>query len=205
MKKTLFSLLILSVIVSAQDYKRYGFKSGKVVYESTGSMTGTETMYFDNYGLNEVKITNVAMDMMGVKQEIDTKVIMTDKWVYSIDNKTNTANKLKNPIYSMFPDGINSDEVGIEMMKKMGGKKTGTETINGKDCDIWEIAKMMSKIWIWKTIPIKTEVNMMGMKITQTAVSIETDIPVMQSMFQIPEGIQIQEMDNIDMNSLMGN
>jgi len=43
------------------------------------------------------------------------------------------------------------------------------------------------------------------MNITQTATSVETNIPVMQSIFQIPSGTQIQEMDNIDLNSLMGN
>lgn len=204
MKKLIFILLSLSILVSAQDYKRYQFKSGKVVYQSTGSMTGTETMYFDNYGMLETKITKVTMEMMGIKQETDNTVIMNDKWVYSIDNKTNTANKLENPMYSMFPDRISGDEVGLEMMKKMGGQKVGTETINGKDCDVWEIKKMMSKIWIWKTIPVKTVVNMMGMNITQIATSIETDITVMPNMFNIPTGIQIQEMDNIDLNSLIG-
>jgi hypothetical protein len=105
----------------------------------------------------------------------------------------------------MFPDGVSGDEIGEKMMVKMGGKKIGSETIDGRDCDIWELKKMMSKIWVWQTIPIKTEINMMGMNITQTATSVETDIPVMPSMFQIPAGIQIQEMDNIDLNSLMGN
>jgi hypothetical protein len=168
-------------------------------------MTGTETLYFDNYGMEEIKTTKVVMEMMGIKQETSTKVIMKDKWIYSIDNTTNTANKLENPIYSMFPDGVSGDEIGEKMMVKMGGKKIGNETIDGRDCDIWELKKMMSKIWVWQTIPIKTEINMMGMNITQTATSVETDIPVMPSMFQIPAGIQIQEMDNIDLNSLMGN
>jgi hypothetical protein len=205
MKKLLFLLLAFSFVLSAQDFKRYKFKSGKIVYQSTGSMTGTETLYFDNYGMEEIKTTKVVMEMMGIKQETSTKVIMKDKWIYSIDNTTNTANKLENPIYSMFPDGVSGDEIGEKMMVKMGGKKIGSETIDGRDCDIWELKKMMSKIWVWQTIPIKTEINMMGMNITQTATSVETDIPVMPSMFQIPAGIQIQEMDNIDLNSLMGN
>jgi len=168
-------------------------------------MTGTETMYFDDYGMLETKITKVTMDLMGIKKETDNTAILKDKWIYSIDNKTNTANKLENPMYSMFPEGIESEKAGEEMMIKMGGQKVGTETINGKDCDIWEIKKMMSKIWIWKSIPIKTQVSMMGMNVTLIATSVETDIAVMPSMFNIPTGIQIQEMDNIDLNSLMGN
>lgn len=206
--KKLNSVLILVLIfassISAQDFKRYQFKSGKVVYKSTGSMTGTETMYFDNYGMLEVKNTKVVMELMGAKQETDTKVIINENLIYSIDNKSGNANKMVNPFYSMFPDGGELEKIGEEMMKIMGGKKIGSEVINEKDCDIWEIKKMTAKVWVWKSIPMKTVVNMMGMNLTQTATSVEVDIDVSPDEFKIPEGIKIQDLGNIDINSLMG-
>lgn len=205
MKKLLFISLILSIVVSAQDFKRYEFKSGKVVYQSTGSMTGSETMYFDNYGMLEVKNTTATLEMMGIKQVTDTKVIMNNKWVYTIDNNSGKANKMENPLYSMFPKGTDLEKVGEEMMKNMGGVKIGTETILGKDCDIWEIKKLMSKVWVWKSIPIKSEINMMGMKITQIATSVEVDINVSPDNFNLPEGVEFKDMGSIDINSLMGN
>ena len=205
MKKLLFISLIISIAISAQDFKRYEFKSGKVVYQSTGSMTGSETMYFDNYGMLEVKNTTATLEMMGIKQVTDTKVIMNNKWVYTIDNNSGEANKMENPLYSMFTKGTDLEKVGEEMMKNMGGVKIGTETIIGKNCDIWEIKKLMSKVWVWKSIPIKSEINMMGMKITQLATSVEVDIEVSADKFKIPEGVEFKDIGNIDINSLMGN
>ncbi len=205
MKKTLFLLLIISVVISAQDFKRYQFKSGKVKYKTSGSMKGTETMYFDNYGMLELKETKATLEMMGIKQVTDARTIMNGKWVYTIDNNSGKANKVENPLYSMFPEGGNLEKVGEEMMKNMGGKKIGSETLLGKKCDIWEIQKLMSKVWVWKSIPIKSEVNMMGMNITQIATSVEVDIKISADKFKIPEGVEFKDMGNIDINSLMGN
>jgi hypothetical protein len=198
-------VLIIASITSAQDFKRYQFKSGKVVYKSSGTMVGTETMYFDNYGMLEVKNTKVVMELMGTKQETDTKVLMTGNVIYSIDNNTGNANKMINPLASMFPEGGDLEKIGDELMKNMGGKKIGSETITGKDCEIWVIEKMMSKVWVWESIPMKTVVNMMGMNLTQVATSVEVDIDVSAEEFKIPKGIKIQDLGNIDINSLMGN
>jgi len=205
MKKTLFIFLIISIAISAQDFKPYQFKSRKVVYESTGAMTGTSTMIFDDYGMLEAKISNTVMDIMGIKQKHNNKEIMKGKWVYTIDLATNKGTKIENPLYAMFPNGVDAKEVGEEMMKNMGGVKIGTETILGKDCDIWEIKKLMSKVWVWKSIPIKSEINMMGMKITQIATSVEVDINVSPDNFNLPEGVEFKDMGSIDINSLMGN
>jgi hypothetical protein len=205
MKKIVLVLLLIAISISAQNYKRYQFKSGKVVYQSSGSMSGTEILYFDNYGLLELKETKNTIEIMGMKQEINTDVIMKDRWVYSIDKKTNTASKVENPIYTMFPNGIDGNKVGIEMMEKVGGKKIGTESVNGKDCEIWEIEKLKSKVWIWKSIPIKTEINIMGMDIKQIATSVEVDIEISPNKFNLPSGVKIKNMDNIDLNSIMGN
>lgn len=205
MKKLFLILLIISITTSAQDFKRYEFKSGKVVYESSGSITGTETMYFDNYGMLEVKYTKSTLDMMGIKRVTDAKVIMKDKWVYTIDKTTGEANKMENPIYSMFPEGGDLEKGGKELMISMGGKKIGIETILGKECEIWEIKKLMSKVWVWKSIPLKSEVNMMGISINQIATSVEVDIDVSPNEFKIPEGVEFKDLGNIDINSLMGN
>ncbi len=45
MKKLLLIFFAISIAISAQEFKRYAFKSGKVVYKSSGSMTGSEIMW----------------------------------------------------------------------------------------------------------------------------------------------------------------
>jgi len=205
MKKFLIIFFAISVLISAQDLKRYQFKSGKVVYQSTGSMVGTETLFFDNYGMREAKYSKVVLDIMGMKQEIDAKTIMEEKWIYAIDNTSNKASKMENPLWEMIPNGTDIEKIGEEMMTNLGGKKIGTEVLLGKTCDIWEVEQMMSKIWIWKSIPLKSEVNAMGMTFAQIATSVEVDIPVSADEFKLPEGIEIQEINADDLNGMMGN
>ncbi len=205
MKKKLFFILMLTVLYSitiGQDFKRYQFKSGKVVYKMSGIQTGTETLYFDDYGRKEVHFNKSVIDMMGVKQKSNTQTIMEGKYIYTIDLEKNTGQKMENPLYEMFSDEDDLQKVGEDIMKKMGGKKVGTETLNGKECEIWEVQKMGGKIWVWNSLAIRTVVNMMGMNITQEAESIETDINVSPDLFRIPKGIEIKDIGTID--NLMG-
>ncbi len=201
----LLTLLTFSFLLNGQDFKRYKFKSGKVVYKMSGAQTGTETLYFDDYGRKEVHFTESEMDMMGIKQSINSQTILEGKYIYNIDKATNTATKMENPMYDMLSDEDDVEKIGEDIMKKMGGKKVGNETIKGKDCDVWEVPKMGGKIWVWQSIGIRTEVNMMGVSIVQEMESLETDIDVSADLFKIPEGIEIKDMGKIDMKGLMGN
>ena len=198
----IFILLILYSVTNGQDFKRYQFKSGKVVYKLSGMMTGTETMYFDDYGRKEVRFNESEVNMMGVKQKTNTQTITDGKYIYSINKQNNTAQKMENPIYSMFSKDDDLQKIGDDIMKKLGGKKIGNETINGKNCEIWEVQKLGGKVWVWKSISIKSDINMMGMKMTQIAESVETDIDVSPDLFKLPEGIKIQDMGS--MNNMMG-
>ena len=205
MKKKLFFILMLTILYSitiGQDFKRYQFKSGKVVYKMSGIQTGTETLYFDDYGRKEVHFNKSVIDMMGVKQKSNTQTIMEGKYIYTIDLEKNTGQKMENPLYEMFSDEDDLQKVGEDIMKKMGGKKVGTETLNGKECEIWEVQKMGGKIWVWNSLAIRTVVNMMGMNITQEAESIDTDINVSPDLFKIPKGIEIKDIGTIE--NLMG-
>lgn len=207
MKKTLFIFFAISILLSAQDLKRYQFKSGKIVYKSIGITTGTETVYFDNYGMLEAKYSRVLLDTMnlaGMKQEIDAKTIIDNNWIYTIDLSTNTCSKIKNPFLEMIPIGADLEKIGEQTMIKLGAKKAGTEEFLGKICDIWEIAESMSKVWMWKSIALKTEIGM-GIILKQTAESVEVDIPVSADEFKLPEGIEVQEINADDLNGMMGN
>lgn len=205
MKKKLFFIFMLTTLYSitiGQDFKRYQFKSGKVVYKMSGIQTGTETLYFDDYGRKEVHFNKSVIDMMGVKQKSNTQTIMEGKYIYTIDLEKNTGQKMENPLYEMFSDEDDLQKVGEDIMKKMGGKKVGTETLNGKECEIWEVQKMGGKIWVWNSLAIRTVVNMMGMNITQEAESIDTEINVSPDLFKIPKGIEIKDIGTIE--NLMG-
>ncbi len=81
--------------------------------------------------------------------------------------------------------GKNMKESGEAMMLKMGGKKTGTDTVLGYTCDVWNL--MGTKQCIYKGIPLKVETNMMGIKNVELATKAEFDISLSKDDFKLPD------------------
>lgn len=185
-------------------YKRYEIKSGIIETETSGTMnSGTETIYFDDYGQREAKYTTTTVSVpgMNIKQTSNQLTIIDGNWMYSIDLDKKTGYKMKPPMLEELAKGQSTDDlakVGKEMLEQMGGKKIGEEKILGKTAEIWEMASMGTKIWVWKGITLKTETNMMGMEIKQSAIRLETNIPVSNTKFKIPDDITISEENPMD-------
>jgi hypothetical protein len=86
---------------------------------------------------------------------------------------------------AMFGGGKNLKESGEAMMKKMGGKKLGTDKVLGYTCDMWDL--MGSKQCMYKGIPLKIETDVMGMKSTEIATKAEFDIGLSKDDFKLPD------------------
>jgi hypothetical protein len=71
------------------------------------------------------------------------------------------------------------------MMKKMGGKQTGTDTVAGVTCDVWEL--MGTKQCIYKGITLKIESDIMGMKSLETATKASFNISLSDDAFKLPD------------------
>lgn len=207
MKKIIFVLVIFSMLISiqAQDFKRYNVKSGIIEYKIEGNTEGTEILYFDNYGEKEAKRTKTKTTIMGFSQESDQLTLMDGKMIYMADFNTKTITKTENPSWDMMQElmeeGENLEEFGKKMMEQMGGKIIGTETLNGKKCDVWEIQSMGTKSWVYESIPLKIETNLMGMKIKYVVTKLELDVSVPSDVFVLPEGFS--EQDAPDMEEMM--
>lgn len=83
-------------------------------------------------------------------------------------------------------------ELGRKIMERLGGKKIGNETFFGKNCEVWELTKLKSKVWVYKYIPLKTIMNILG-EVTIEAVKIEENASVFADKFAVPKGIEITE------------
>ncbi len=194
LKLIFLTLFSVTLIISAQDFRRYDVKSAKVEYKLSGAAKGTQTLFFDNYGMKEAKYAELSLEMMGVKQDKNTLSVIDGKDTYVVDWENGSAVKMPTPLYSMFPKGKDVKNAGDKMMRNMGAVKTGTGTVLNKKCDVWEIKKAGTKLWVWKSIPLKVEVNMMGVQMNQEATSVETNITIEPSKFEIPKSIKISEM-----------
>jgi hypothetical protein len=191
------ALLIVPIIVLAQEdpyegYKRYPIESAIIEYKVSGSQIGTETLYFDKYGMREAKYTDTVM--MGMKRQSLTLIL--GQWMYNIDLGTKIGAKVETPMLKKLAEESKVKELyksNEELMLAIGAERTGTEKIAGKACDVWEIKSANTKTWLWNWISLKTEVRMGGMEILMEAVSIKPEVEIPVSRFAVPEGAKISE------------
>ncbi len=191
-------LILLSVLCAQENnIKVYTVKSGIIEYKYSGSMSGTETVYFDNYGQKETKYQNIEVSIMGTKQKMNKTIYSTLESIITVDNNTKTGMKIPNPINSVLPKDKKQEvkDLGIKLMEKMGAKKVGNEKVLDKDCEVWEM--MGNKFYIWNGFMIKSDVNMMGMKTTVIATKIELDVNVPADKFEVPKDIKFQKMPSM--------
>ena len=207
----IFALLVLSFfeISEASGYKRFPIKSGHIEYELSGSTSGKKTVYFDEYGdlyyeLSE-QTTSVTWGKDTVTDETRSLTIRDRNYSYSIDLKESTGTRIKNEeidgMQNAFTSGMSQkdmESMGKEMLEQMGGRIVGKESFLGKECEIVEL--MGSKVWLYeKTLPLRSEMSIMGMENLEVATLFEENVSVPDSRFSVPEGVDIEEvsMENL--------
>lgn len=176
--------------------KRYLVESGIVEYEMSGMQKGTETVYFDRWGWREAKYTNSELSIAGITRKENKLTIMEGEWISNIDLASRTGSKIKNPMLQQFIEaakGRSLTEVGEEMMRRMGGEKSGSDTVAGQPCDIWVVKQMGSKSCVWNGVTLRTEVTMGGMQMTSNATRFQANAAVPADKITIPGDVKITE------------
>ncbi len=182
--------------------KRYKEKSGIIEMISTGTMSGKETIYFDNWGWLEAKYTETTIKVAGFTQKTKQLTLLDGEWTYNIDLNTNKGTKMKTPLFdelnaSAKSKGNDLTDTGEEMMKQMGARKVGKGVIAGKNCDIWEIKDMGTKTWVYNGVGLKVETGFAGMKIVQEAKSAKFNVAIPAGKLKLPANATITEGPDI--------
>jgi len=199
------SFFLASSTASSQSLagvKRYQIKSGVVEYTLSGTRKGTETIYFENWGMREAKYTKAELSVAGFSQKQNTLTLLDGNYTYNVDLDKRTGTKMETPLLKEL-SASNKDltETGEKMMKSMGGVKIGTEVVLGKTCDLWEIKNMKSKTWVWKGVPLKTHVSMPSMEMTIMATKLDEGASITADKFAIPADVKITE--GVDMKKML--
>ena len=196
MKKLLIiaALFVCGLGAQAQE-KLYEVKSGKITMEM--DMMGqamVQEVYFDDYGAKQATV----MNMQGQK----TRQITQDGSNIMIDDAAKTATKM--PAMGMMGGGrseINWSNLDEKTIKKNKIEETGEETIAGKTCKVYKYKVMMmgqavsATACVYKGIVLKSSTSTDFGEMGQKATKIEENITIDPSMFTIPEGVKVQEMD----------
>jgi len=177
------------------DYKKYPFESGIVKYKLEGSEEGEKIVYMDmgGYKIAEYKTIKKRRN----KEEKET-VMLIGADMITIDYKNKSAVKMHNPMAYLLADPDRDwQKTGEKMLIKMGYKVVGNETIQGKNCAVWQHGKQ--KLWLWKGITLKSVEKVGGKKTIETAVDVQTNVEVPASAFEVPEGFELEVVGAEDM------
>lgn len=206
MKKTLKISMVLMLgstvlFAGADKMKMYGAESGKIDYKITGSgnimgvttkTVGKKRLIFKDFGAKSLTEENqVQKTVVGgnANMEKTHKISLIDgAMLYSVDLQKKRIMRMQNPAMVMM-GAMGGDksikDMGEAMLKKMGGKKTGTDKVLGYSCDVWEA--MGTKQCIYKGIPLRVESNMMGIKNVEVATKAEFDISIPDNDLKLPD------------------
>ncbi len=200
-EKVILVVVMGSSMVLANQMKLYDVKSGKIEYEIKGSgeimgqkmqTVGKKRVIFDEYGAKNLTEENKIdkQTIMGQKKvtKTHTMTYMKESMAYHVDFKAKRIMRMGNMAAGMamlMGGGKDMKQTGEEMMKKMGGKKTGTDKVLGYTCDVWEM--MGTKQCMYKGIPLRVETDMMGIKNTETATKAEFDLSLSSDDFKMPD------------------
>jgi len=222
MKKAVKISLILvlgstMLFAGADRYKLYGVESGKIDYKITGSgnIMGVETktvgkkrVLFKDYGAKTLTEENqVQKTVMGGNANVEKSHKMTlldESMLYNVNLEKKRIMRMQNPAMAMM-GAMGGDkspmEMGEAMLKKMGGKKVGTDKVLGYTCDVWEA--MGTKQCIYKGIPLKVESDVMGIKNVEIATKADFDVSLSDNDFKLPD-YPVYDMygKKLDKNSL---
>lgn len=179
--------LTLSAAFAQESVKKYELKSGiiKNVSNALGQEIETQ-IFFDDYGALETTKTRTEIPGKGV---VEITTISRDGKVYMI----NPMMKPSVQEIDMKMDGnVNYLNLTDAAKEKFKIEDLGTEMIGERECTKYSQIvdqsgiKAKATIWVWKGIPIKTSIKIMGMEMTTEAVEIQENAYILPITFEVP-------------------
>jgi len=194
------ALMLISMLAQSQQQKVrfFDFETAIVEYTYEGNETGKQIMYIDQYGWKRAEWTNITTKMLGQTTEKKQIMVSIGLDVWQWDPIARTGTRVHNQMLEnlMKDPQFDPEKYAKETMENLGFQKTGTEIVQGKNCEVWK--GMGSTIWIWNGLGIKTEVKLLGQKTTWTATKIDLNVKVPQDKFTIPSDIKFGEAQSND-------
>jgi hypothetical protein len=164
----------------------FPFKSGMIKYEFEGRMTGTELIYFDNYGDLYCSIKTLSQTNDGNSSKISTLCIRCYDSTIICD--LNDQNGLMKLIRATESDNKNKI-ISEKMLEYMGYNKIGTKRVSGILCNSY--SGESGNMCVWNNIILKLEIVIMSIHVNMEAVDVRMGIDVPSSTFELPENYKL--------------
>lgn len=171
----------------------YGIEHGIIVYSLSGSATGKETLYFDQFGARQSRQKTAQTPRYGNTVTV-TLNLGVDIIFYDPDK--NLGQKKTDEILKKVMDSRKDDDqnlLSMEVLSALGAQKSGDETFMEKSCEIWEAPKL--KAWVWNGVLLKYEQDLPDGKVIYAAQSVDETTPVDENLFIVPERVHFIDRD----------
>lgn len=209
-----------SVIIQYKNEADYGHGEGEV----GETYTGTEELYIKEDKTLRIT-TKERPDKEGETVTLKSMKIVTPEYEFIVDLDEKEAIKIDNPKqYGKVEFDKLTGKEKKDFYKRMEkrkvvsmdllgvGRKTGTETILGKTCDVYESGRKQTpgeymenmvqgaappegyaKVWVWREagIPLKMITEDIGSSSETVATKIEENVDISDSRFELPEGTEV--------------
>jgi hypothetical protein len=209
----------ISTVYGAKDLpweKELPYEQMTIVYNVSGIESGEETLYIRDNGREQATYRTTVTKMMGMTVSDKSIEFMTPDFIYSFDLQANEGYKSVNPQKLMRQEyeklsapeqkkvNKNAKKIGTVFTQSMGGEvEQNVMKILGYDCDkITVMGGAVTYLLHDTDIPLRMEVNMMGMKMLTEATSIKKKI-ANENIFTHPEGIVAQNDPEADQMAQM--
>ncbi|MBD3328766.1 hypothetical protein GF340_05720 [Candidatus Peregrinibacteria bacterium] len=205
MKKiALITTIIGSIIIlgacqqSDEIVYPYPFDSAKIVYQHSGIVEGQTELLIK--GNKNVHNTDAVTTYDDIETEVKASVIQTPEGVYQVDLVNKTATITENTLYNELKKA-GSDEERKKILVQMAtngqniGESTDTKEIAGKTCDVFVIDQM-GEVCIWESIALATSLTLGDEETNLEAVSVETNVNIPDSAFEIPNDVTVTDLRN---------
>lgn len=185
--KNLIIMILLLFLSPGKDIdeglQNFKIKSGKISYKIEGRKTGSQIIYFDDFGASyyEYNCTKV----LEQEKVISIKIIVDDTLII-LNPQTGFATKaiIKN-------NNIKNKSILItpELLKRMKYTKIGDEVVSGVLCE--KYSSESGEFCIWNNLILKSEISVMNMKTKLESTELLTGILIPKQKFKIPNNYKI--------------
>ena len=190
-----FGMLSMPMLAGSPAFKMYDVRSGKITYTLSGGnqalkIRGKKRRIFDQYGYRELteEVRVQTVNIFGQKQKNKTHTLdlRVGTQVTHADFGQKTLTKMPALGLDMLTGSgqKNLTRTGEAMLRKMGGRKIGTEKVAGYTCDVWKMPIVTQ--CLYHGVPLKIVSNVMGAQQTEIATEAAFDIAIDDASFKLP-------------------
>jgi len=208
MKRCLIAVLFICVYIPGITYgmenpweMKLPFEKATITYSLGGVQNGMQTLYIRAYGEETASYTQAETKVLGMSVTSEEAEFVTPEWIYSYNITERTGIKSVNPQKYLIEEfnGLsqeekelvaqNAQDIGGNLTEGFGGKlEREVDTILGYPADRMNVMGTTVYTIHDTNIPLKTEVNMMGMKMSIVATELKEGV-AQAKYFKHPEGI----------------